>query len=145
MLDQCFELIGSLSEVEKSNLYYIAGYVAHKENIHDDELGIEIQKHTASEFTSMVSWGIPLSHPTPDLFNLTCVLYSYYKNVNKECIEHLMVGFQQIYESCFLEFTSERKILRRLINTFSKAFSNKESDGLRAEKQKVKRRRLHYE
>ena len=33
MLDRCFELIESLTETEKSSLYYIAGYVAKKEDL----------------------------------------------------------------------------------------------------------------
>ena len=40
MFDQCFELTGKLTETEKSLLYYIAGYVAKKEDLcteDDDE------------------------------------------------------------------------------------------------------------
>ena len=33
MLEKCFELVSTLIEVEKSSLYYIAGYVAAKETL----------------------------------------------------------------------------------------------------------------
>ena len=33
LLDACFEMVSTLSEVEKSTLYYIAGYVASKEHL----------------------------------------------------------------------------------------------------------------
>ena len=103
-----------------------------------------LKKNPDSEFTSLLSRG-KLTHPTAELFDLTCVLFSYYKNSNKECIQHILIAFQQIYECCFLEFNSEQRVLRRLINCFSKAFSSQQSDGIRAEKSHVKRRRLHYE
>ena len=145
ILDQCFELTGELSETEKSSLYYIAGYVAKKENLcATNEEEDESKKKPHSEFTTLVSRG-KLSHPSTELFDLTCVVFCYYKNVEKEFIEHLMLAFQEIYECCFLNFSSENRVMRRLINCFSKAFSNQRSDGIRVEKSKVKRRRLHYE
>ena len=96
----------------------------------------ESNPHPHSEFTPLVSSG-KLSHSTAELFNLACVLYCYYKNVNKECIEHLMVAFLEIYNCCFLDFISKEKVLRRLINCFSKAFSDQQSDGVRAEKSMI--------
>ena len=116
MLDRCFELIESLTETEKSSLYYIAGYVAKKE----DSCAVngtdgESNPHPPSEFTSLVSRG-KLSHPTAELFNLAYVLYCYYKNANKECIEYLMVAFLEIYDCCFLDYISKEKVLRRHIN-----------------------------
>ena len=33
MLDECFELVGSLTEIERSSLYFITGYVAKKETL----------------------------------------------------------------------------------------------------------------
>ena len=93
MLDRCFELIQLLTETEKSSLYYIAGYVAKKEDLcAANGTDGESNLHSHSEFTPLVSRG-KLSHPTAELFNLACVLYCYYKNVNKECTEHLMVAF----------------------------------------------------
>ena len=59
------------------------------------------------------------------------VLYAYYKEVDKCCINRHLVAFEEIYESCHLEYESEKGILRRLLNCFSKAFSNKMSDGIR--------------
>ena len=145
MLDQCFHLTGELTDEERSSLYYIAGYVAKKHDLcAADEEEKDSNKKTESEFTTLLSRG-KLSYPTSELYDLTCVLYNYYKNVEKECIEHLLVAFHEIYESSFLNFDSEEKILRRLINCFSKAFANQQSDKIRLEKNKIKRRRLHYE
>ena len=147
MLDECFQLVDMLTVEEKSVIYYIAGYVAKKDNLAGSTDDGHFNETPASEFTSLVSRG-KLSHPPDELFDLTCALFSYYKHVEKTCIKHLLVGFQQIYEAFHLSFESETRILRRLINCFSKAFSKQQSDKIRAEKGKkdiIKRRRLNYE
>ena len=143
LLDESFEVINKLSDVEKSSLFYIAGYVAQKHDLKSNEVVEEdISKSSFSEYTALVSRG-KLTFPTDELFDLTCVLYCYYKNVEKSCIEHVLLGFREIYEICCLNYDSGEKILRRLINCFSKAFVLDSSDESKNKKNQIKRRRLH--
>ena len=129
MLDECVDLVNTLTEVEKSSMYYIAGYIASKENL--SVSNESDNQHPNSEFTTLLSRG-KLSHPPVKLFDLTCVLYTYYKKVIKSCIQHLLIAFQQIYQSCHLQYEAENRILRRLINCLSKAFSKQQCDSIRA-------------
>ena len=145
MLDQCFELASKLSETEKSNLYYISGYVAAKEHLCIVIDDITEKQHPYSEFTTLLSRG-KLSCPPSELFDLSCVLFAYYKEADKSCVKHLMVAFQQINEYCHLEHEEGNRILSRFVNTFSKAFSNQKSDGIRSEnRNSIKRKRLNHE
>ena len=145
MLDACFDNSSKLCEAEKSNVYYVSGYVAAKERLSIKTDEVEEKDRKYSEFTSLVSRG-KLSYPPSELFDLSCVLYAYYKEVDKCCINRILVAFQEIYESCHLEYENEKRILRRFLNTFSKAFSNKMSDGLRhANRNSIKRKRLNQE
>ena len=148
MLDEAFALKSTLLETDESALYYISGYVAKKENITpnsndmDSYAGME---YPCSEFTTLLSRG-NLTHPLPELFELSCVLYCYYQNVDKSCIKHLLHAFNEIYESLQVDYPQVYKILRRFVNSFSKA-SKQESDKVKDEKKKtnVKRKRLNYE
>ena len=84
-----------------------------------------------------------LSYPPAELFELCCILFCYYKNVEKTCINHLLTGFNEIYESRQLEYASYKSILRQLSNCFSKAFSNDKSNKLTEKKKNdVNRRRV---
>ena len=68
-----------------------------------------------------------------------------YKTVEKTCINHLLFGFNEIYESCQLEYESYKCILRRFSNCLPKAFSNGKSNKLTEKKKDdVKRRRFSY-
>ena len=87
MLDECFELVDMLTEKEKSSIYYVAGYVAKKDNLAVSNDDGHSNGHPFSEFTSLLSRG-KLSHPPVELFDLTCTLFSYYKHVEKTCIKH---------------------------------------------------------
>ena len=49
-----------------------------------------------------------------------------------------MVAFKVIYEYMDIEYDNLTSILRRFINTFSKAFAKKESDKIIHEKKKKK-------
>ena len=150
MLDESFVLRSTLSETEESALYYISGYVARKENITtsssldmENYAGIE---YPSSEFTTLLSRG-KLVHPPPELFELCCVLYCYYQNVDKSCIKHLLHAFSEIYESSQVDYAEGDNILRRFVNTFSNAFSKHESDKIKEDKKKknMKRKRLSNE
>ena len=128
MLDECFELAGKLSEVEESNLHYISGCVAAEEHLSITIDNVTEEQHPYSEFTILLSRG-KLSYPPSELFDLSCVLFAYYKQVNKSCVKHLLIAFHQAYESCHLEYEGANRILRRFVNSYSKAFSNLQSDG----------------
>ena len=54
MLDECFELVSTSTEVVKSSLCYIAGYVVAKENLCVSKDGVG---HPNSGFTSLLSRG----------------------------------------------------------------------------------------
>ena len=84
--------------------------------------------------------------PPSDLFASSCVLFTYYKKVCWSYDKHLMVAFQQIYESCHLEHDEESRILRRFVNNFTKALSNQQSDDIRSPEisNSIKHKRLNY-
>ena len=90
LLNSCFDNSSvTITETERSSLYYICGYVAHKENgmIMDP---IVAENNSASEFTKMVSRG-RLSFPTEELFDLYLYMYVYYKSVeDKKCTTRLI-------------------------------------------------------
>ena len=141
-LDGCLEVSPDISDKEKATLYYISGYVCHKEKIQTESAPpIDIPE---SEFTELVSRG-KLCHPPADLYNLSLYLYGYYNALeDKTCLKKVMIAFNLIYESCFLEFENPSSILRRYMNTFSKGFVKSETDKIQETKKKqvVKRRRI---
>ena len=100
----------------------------------DSYAGME---YPCSEFTTLLSRG-NLTHPPPELFELSCVLYCYYQNVDKSCIKHLLHAFNEIYESSQVDYPQGNKILRRFVNSFLKAFSKQESDKVKEEKKEDK-------
>ena len=59
-LKNVFEEGSNLNEKERSTLYYISGYVAHKKNM---ALPVCIANLPSSQFTKLVSMG-RLAHPT---------------------------------------------------------------------------------
>ena len=80
LVESCFEESSKLSNVERSSLYFISGYITHKENI-----GVNYEEQcSASEFTTLVSRG-RLSHPPPDLFDLSQYLYCFFKLRKRKC------------------------------------------------------------
>ena len=74
-LDNCGELSSSLSESEKSTLYYISGYVTHKEGLLPSA-NVLLDSVKESEFTTLVYRG-QLSHPSGGLYNISKLLFSY--------------------------------------------------------------------
>ena len=94
MLDKAFKLRSTLSEAEEIALYFTSGYVAFKENICSDDTessSYVANDHPFSEFTTLLSRG---RYPPPELFELCCVLFCYYKNIQKSCINHLLHAFK---------------------------------------------------
>ena len=121
----------TLSNKEESSLFYISRYAAFKGSSN-------LFKN--SEFLLSLSRG-KLSYSPAELFEVCCILFCYYKT----CINHLLIDFDEIYESCQLEYDSYKSILRRFSSCFSKAFSNGKSNKLTEKKKNdVTRRRVSY-
>ena len=81
-MDNCFEMVDTISLNTKSTLYYISGYVAMKEGIGLDEPN----SINSNIFTTNVSRGL-FKHPSDDLLDLSFYLYAYYDAVEtKDCI-----------------------------------------------------------
>ena len=71
MLDECFELVGSLTEIERSSLYFIAGYVAKKETLcvsNDNEDALTLLVKGCTD-TIIREGGGGKSAPTPKNYN----------------------------------------------------------------------------
>ena len=141
LLDDCFDLPSNLSEIERSSVYYIAGYVCFKENIRC----YEQLDCPESEFAGEVSRG-RLSHPTLEIFDLGLYLYSYYKHTDdKNCRNRLMKAFEKIYEAIYFPIDNFRSFLKRFANCFANGFSKKVNEDLKASKRignAIKRKRF---
>ena len=141
IVDSSFEISSQLSNIEKSSLYYISGYVAFKEGYSVDIP--EIQGDD-TEFLENVSRG-KLSHPPSELYDLSQYLYSFFKTHEKKCCSKLFLdAYQMIYERTDVEFENISSILRRFNNCFFKAFAKDINDQQKRFKdsKKVKERRL---
>ena len=65
-----------LTDIERSSLYYISGYVTREEGLHDSN--IEFGNIPASEFTKFLSGG-KLSHPPAKLYDLSQYFFCFFK------------------------------------------------------------------
>ena len=132
LLNSCFDNSSvTITETERSSLYYICGYVAHKENgmIMDP---IVAENNSASEFTKMVSRG-RLSFPTEELFDLSLYLYGYYKSVEDiKCTTRLINAFDRISDFTKYQLPNQKSVLQRFANCFGKAFAMKISDSIKS-------------
>ena len=141
--------LGLLWVRSATTLYYISGYVTHKEGLLPSESVLpECTKE--SEFTNLVSRG-QLSHPSADLYHLSQYLFSYYKNIPvKSCTNRLIVAFQEISEvSASYEY--DKSVFRRFANCFSKGYAVQSTDEIKRQKEGqkktdaiVKQRRLRF-
>ena len=128
------------------NIYYIAGYVAHKEEglNRDDAEKINCNE---SEFLDLVSRG-KLKHPSEDFFDLCLYLFSFYKDSNtdtKSCCTRLILSFNLIHDFTTYNIPNRQRVFRRLANYFSKAFAKKVSDQVILDNKKnksLKRKRI---
>ena len=139
LIENCFSLASVIKEDERSALYYIAGYVAFKEN-----LGVDLSDYdpelyplpTEGEFLHLVSRG-KLSHPPSDLFDLCLYYYSFYESRKQKCCQKIFLeAFEEIYTSTNYEFDNIEKINRRFANCFFKAFVKKESSAIKSDNQR---------
>ena len=127
-LNDGFQSTNNVTEIDRSTVYYVAGYISHKENLDKDMDSSTVPTVPASEFTTELSRG-KLSHPPSYLYDLGLYLLTYYKTLNdKNCLKKIMLAFNQIYVSTHFDIPNACSVLRRFANTFSKAFVKKESD-----------------
>ena len=141
IIDSCFLISLQLTNLEKSSLYFISGYVAFMEGYAVDIP--EIQGDD-SEFLENVSRG-KLSHPPSELYDLSQYLFSFFKTREKKCCSKLYLdAYQTIYDTTGVEFENISSILRRFNNCFFKAFAKDINDQEKRSKddKKVKQRRL---
>ena len=80
LVDSSFQISLQLSNLEKSSLYYISGYVAFMEGYSVDTPEI---KGDDSEFLENVSRG-KLSYPPSELYDLSQYLFSFFKTREKK-------------------------------------------------------------
>ena len=80
-LNDCFESTSDLTDIDRSTVYYVAGYICRKENLCQNLNEHSIAQNTAtSEFTKELLRG-NLSHPPLYLYDLGLYLLVYYKSV----------------------------------------------------------------
>ena len=73
LLNDCFDLACSVNDIDRSSVYYIAGYVCHKENLHPtfDDPQLTQPACPASEFVNQLSRGNCPTHL------LICMIWVY--------------------------------------------------------------------
>ena len=144
LIENCFEESSNLNDSERSTLYYICGYITHKEKLIVTDALIPSDSLPASEFTTLVSRG-KLSHPPSDLYDLSLYLYTFFKNRPRKCCSNVFLqAYNEIYMATEYMFSNPDNIFRRLNNCFMKAFAKNETDKIKGEleKKNLKRRKL---
>ena len=108
LIEKSFEAASALNTTEKSILYYICGYVAHKEN---EQASLPPE----SEFTIKLSRG-KLKLPPINLYDLAQYYYALFKARNPKCCTKIFLSaFQEIHEYTEYIFPRIDKINRRLL------------------------------
>lgn len=129
IIDSCFQISTTLTEIEKSALYYISGYVAFKEGCCLDSTPVITNAN--SEFLDRVSRGA-LGHPPGELFDLSQYLYAFFKTREKKCCPQVFLdAYKVIYEFSALDIQNIDSKLRRFNNCFIKAFAKDINDKLK--------------
>ena len=129
IIDSCYQILTTLTEIEKSALYYISGYVAFKEGCCLDSTPVITNDN--SEFLDRVSRGA-LGHPPAELFDLSQYLYAFFKTREKKCCPQVFLdAYKMIYEFSGLEIQNVDTKLRRFNNCFIKAFAKNINDYLK--------------
>ena len=148
VIDSLFERSNSLSDNERSSLYYICGYICFKEGIVNDSesdlLTDESGNRFICEFTDLVSRG-KLTYPRHDVVYFAFVTYTFFtKDKSIDCGNLLCHRFLYIYESLCFCFPNCLNVCRRLVNCFFKGQVNMSSDELSSSKAaKRKRQKLN--
>ena len=100
LLILCFQISTQHTEMEKSVLYYISGYVAFREGCSVSAPDIPNEN---SGFLDRVSRS-GLGHPPAELFDLSQYLYAFFKTREKKCCPQVFLdAYQLIYESSGFE------------------------------------------
>ena len=149
LIDGCFADTENLTEIEKSALYYICGYITFKEKIvcEDEDEIVELPEE--AEFTLNVSRG-KLKLPPINLYDFSQYCYSFFKARKQKCCTKIFLeALLMIYEFTLYTFENVESIVRRLCNCFFKAFVKQETDSLKRknkgaqqDKRETKRRRI---
>jgi hypothetical protein len=126
-IDTAVENISKISDHELNGLYFVAGYIAMKEQMRSDYNEDIDTEH--KEFTALVSRG-KLRHPPQWLFNFSQATYAAFLSLSeKNCAPHICAIFQQIFDAYFLEqVTSVSSICRRFCNCYMKGTVRRASE-----------------
>jgi hypothetical protein len=123
IIDDLEKLSLEVSVNERSALFYIAGYIAKKENM-EAVGGIDSDD---SEFTRLVSRG-RLMYPPAYLFDFCLLCYAFYTRCPKSCRRELVRIFGTIRDS-YADFTeNENRVSCRLANTIMSGHVKKVND-----------------
>ena len=90
LIENCFEEASNLNNTEKSILYYICGYVTHKEGIVCSDADEVISLPQESEFTQNLSRG-KLKLPPINLYDLSQYYYAFFKSRNRKCCTKIII------------------------------------------------------
>ena len=119
-LDDCFENVSELTDVERGTVTYIAGYITQKDAGKIAECPPAVDGKDC-EFLNLVNRG-KLSLPLESIYELSLFCYSYYKIVeNKSCAKRILSAFHQIYNATGFEIENHDSVLSRLVNCFFKS------------------------
>ena len=91
LIEKSFEGASALNTTEKSILYYICGYVAHKEEIVCVDENEQASLPPESEFTIKLSRG-KLKLPQINLYNLAQYYYAFFKARNPKCCTKIFLS-----------------------------------------------------
>ena len=124
MDDCCVKSGHKLNDKEKASLYYICGYIVHKELIEadDDNVG-----QPFSEFTGKISRG-KLKHPPQWLFSFSCFAYSFFTSVSPSCSTRTTLHLSHIFDRLFFAHAAKVAIIRRLTACFFKGLVRRSDD-----------------
>jgi hypothetical protein len=116
-LNSCIQV--NLNDDELATLYFISGYIAHKEDILVQD-GIPTNELPSSQFTELVSRG-KLCHPPDWLFVFVQCAYSVIRKTNATCANKsqrlLLRLFNDLHFNLLHDCYNADHLCRRLVNT----------------------------
>ena len=130
MLDDALLRTEPFSDNVEAALYYVSGYIAHKERILIADSAPDVdQPHPESEFLQNLSRG-GLSHPSPSLVGFVRACYYSYEELIKHvdtpslyCSIRFRKLFECLGESYPCDFANNlNTIVKRIVNIFFKGF-----------------------
>lgn len=125
-----------IDRCRKRSLFYISGYTAFKDGY---PLKIYLRVPLMIQIFSIIQilrhhcYREKISYPPAYLFELCCIFFSFCKKIKKKtCINHLLIGFTVILQSCQLEYG-----LRQPLNSFPIVFFNYEWNKFKPKREMV--------